>query len=260
MTAAVRRPALTLRDRVIALSKVLFPSSFRDWVVRRQKQFRLQRPRVGNVDFGNLRRTSPISPVFALDRGLPIDRYYIEAFLAGNRGDIAGRVLEMGDPAYTTKFGGARVARSEVLSVVEGPGVTICADLEHGDSIDSDSFDCIILTQTLQMLYDFRAALGNLYRILKPGGVLLVTTHGTSKIGRHEGRDPWGEYWHFTAQGTRRLFAEFFEADKIQVRGYGNVLSACASLHGLATEELSSEELDVYDADFDVIVGIRAVK
>ena len=38
------------------------------------------------------------------------------------------------------------------------------------------------------------AAVAMLHRILKPGGIALVTTAGITKIGRRLGRDPWGEY------------------------------------------------------------------
>ena len=44
------------------------------------------------------------------------------------------------------------------------------------------------------------------------------------------------------------------------VEGYGNVLTATAALHGLASEELSASELAYRDRDYDVIIGIRAVR
>ena len=63
-------------------------------------------PPVGRVRFGDLRRLTPISRYFGFDRGLPVDRYYIERFLARNASEIAGRVLEVGDDGYTRRFGG----------------------------------------------------------------------------------------------------------------------------------------------------------
>ena len=206
--------------------------------------------------------STPISPVFGLDRSLPvIDRYYIERFLASHAGDISGRVLEMGDAAYTRRFGGDRVTRSDVLHYVAGnPEATIVGDLTTADHIPSDSFDCIILTQTLQMIFDVRAALHHLHRILKPGGVLLVTSHGISRIARREGIDPWGEYWHFTAQSTRHLFGALFPADHLEIVTYGNVLSAAASLYGLAAADLTTQELDHCDPNFEVIIAVRAQK
>ena len=106
-------------------------------------------PRVGRVRFGSLRRLTPISRTFGFDRGLPIDRHYIERFLSAHAGDIRGDVLEIGDNAYTRRFGGERVTKSDVLHVSEGnPDATIVGDLTCADFIPSDSFDCVILTQT----------------------------------------------------------------------------------------------------------------
>jgi hypothetical protein len=72
---------------------------------------------LGSVRFGDHRRLSPISRTFGFDRATPVDRYYIERFLAENAGDIRGRVLEIGDNAYTVRFGGARVERSDIMHV-----------------------------------------------------------------------------------------------------------------------------------------------
>jgi SAM-dependent methyltransferase len=242
-------PKMSFRDQVISLAKRLFPVEVRSWVVRQQRRFHLQWPPVGTLRFGNFRRVTPISPIFAIDRGFPIERYYIEKFLSENKKDVRGRVLEMGDNSYTCKFGGSRVEKSDVLGVVASPLVTIVADLTCCDQISADTFDCIIFTQTLQMIYDMRAALRHLYRILKPGGVLLLTSHGISKVGRRLGRDAWGEYWRITTQAAEKLLAETFPGAEIRVGSYGNVLTAMCALHGLASEEISAKELDYTDPD-----------
>lgn len=245
-----------------AIATVLLPLPVRQWLRAQQRRYRLQTVPVGTVNFGTLRRLTPISPIFGLDRGLPtIERHYIEDFLARQAADIRGRVLEMGDAAYTRKFGGDRVSRSDVLHSVPGnPAATMVGDLTDADHLPADSFDCIIITQTLQMIYDVRAALRCLYRILKPGGVMLATSHGISRIARREGVDLWGEYWHFTAQSSKRLFEEVFPADSILIFAYGNVLAAIGSLHGLAAVELSSQELEYRDLDYELIVAVRAEK
>jgi SAM-dependent methyltransferase len=249
------------RRRMQRLIVGLIPAQARLWLRARQRQHRLQAVRAGTVDWGGLRRTSPISGVFGLDRGTPIDRYYIERFLAARAADIRGRVLEAGDDAYTLKFGGERVTRSDVLNLVAGqPKTTIQADLTRAGHLPPDTFDCIVLTQTLQMIFEVQAALGHLHRILKPGGVLLVTWSGISRIARREGVDDWGEYWHITSQAGRRLFTQVFPAGQVTVRTYGNVLAATAFLHGLAAEELELEELDRLDDNYELLVAIRAVK
>jgi len=249
-----------LRDKAIELAKQILPASARDRVVRLQRRFGLQWPRRGGVDFGSFHRLHPISPIFGIDRGQPIDRYYIDRFLEANADRIRGRCLELGDPSYIEKFG-TGVTQVDVLHVVAGnPVATIVGDLTNAPHIPSDTFDCIIFTQSLQMIIDMRAALRTLHRILAPGGTLLLTSHGISKIGRRLGRDDWGEYWHLTAQGADELFKETFPGASVEVRTYGNVLTAISSLHGLAAEELVRAELDHHDPDFEVIVAVAARK
>ncbi len=216
-------------------------------------------PAVGEVRFGDLRRLTPISRQWGYDRGVPIDRYYIENFLARHQNDVRGRVLEIGDDAYTRRFGGERVTTIDVLHVSEGaPKATIIADLTRADHIPSDRFDCIVFTQTLQLIFDPCAALATLRRILKPGGVLLATFPGITHIDYDEWNESW--YWSFTARSAQRLFESIFSATGVRIESYGNVLAATAFLQGLAVEELSLEELDARDHAFQVIVSARATK
>lgn len=216
-------------------------------------------PLPGRVGFGSLRRVTPISRLFGFDRGLPVDRYYIEGFLACHSNDVGGRVLEIEDDAYTRKFGHDRVSRADVLHVSAGnPRATIVADLAKGQDIPSDAFDCIILTQTLQLIYDVRAAVRTLHRILKPGGVLLATFPGISPIDPGEWGETW--YWGFTALSAGRLFGEVFPAGEVEVVTYGNVLATVAFMHGLAAEELRREELDAVDPTYQLLIALRAVK
>ncbi len=216
---------------------------------------------VGSVQFGSLRRVEPISHVFGYDRpGKRVGRYYIEQFLSRHASDVRGRVLEIGDNEYTRAYGGSKVSRSDVLHATEGnPNATLVADLTCGDNIPSNAFDCIILTQTLQFIYDVRAAIHTLERILKPGGVLLTSSHGISQISRYD-MDRWGDYWRFTTLSMRRLLAEVFPEECISVEACGNVLTALASLHGVLADELSLAELEYRDPDYELLVLARVVK
>ena len=243
-----------------AIAKRGLPERVRRRIRAMQRRLGLWPP-VGWVRFGSLRRLQPISRKFGFDRGQCIDRYYIENFLAAHAADIRGHILEIGDDTYTRRFGGERVTRSDVLHVQEGnPKATIVADLASGaDHIPSDTFDCIIFTQTLQCIYDVRAALRTLYRILKPGGVLLATFPGISQISRYD-MDRWGDYWRFTTLSARRLFEEIFPPECVKVNAHGNVLAAIAFLHGLAAEELREDELDYHDPDYELLITVRAVK
>jgi SAM-dependent methyltransferase len=219
-----------------------------------------QWPPVGFVRFGSLRRLRPVNENWGTERGGPIDRYYIESFLDAHRNDVRGVVLEVGTDAYTRRFGDGRVTRSEVLHVEESrPEVTIVADLTRADHVASDSFDCIILTQTLQVIYDVRAVVETVYRLLKPGGVVLVTVSGISKISRYD-MDRWGHYWSFTTRSMRRLFEARFPQEAVQVAAYGNVLAATAFLHGLSPRDLRQKELEFHDPNYELVVSLRATK
>jgi Methyltransferase domain len=238
-----------------SIGRRMLPLSTRRALVRMTRW-----PPVGWVRFGSLGRLRPISPAWGSERGLPIDRYYVERFLAAHSQDIHGCVLEMGDNSYTRRYGGERVLKSEVLHVAEQkPGVTIIGDLTSAAHIPSDSFDSIVLTQTLQAIYDVPAALNTVRRVLKPGGVVLATIPGISKISRYD-MDRWGYYWSFTTRSAQRLFESAFPAENIQVTAYGNVLAAIAFLHGVATEELRKKELDYVDPDYELLITVRARK
>jgi SAM-dependent methyltransferase len=221
-----------------------------------------RRPPVGAVRFGSLRRVTPISDEFGYDRGLPIDRYYIEQFLSDHVACIRGRVLEVGDSTYTTQFGASdgAVEQIDVLDVrSDNPRATLVADLTEPERFPADAFDCAICTQTLPYIYDIHAAVGTLHRILRPDGVVLATVSCVSRIWT-KGDRLYGDYWRFTTRSSRLLFEEFFAADDVTVKSYGNVLSAASFLYGLATSELSREELDFQDPDVPLLIGIKARK
>jgi hypothetical protein len=228
----------------------------------------LARPPVGSLRLGSLRRTDPISRDYGFDRGQPVDRHYIDRFLARHDRDIRGRVLEIGDDDYTRRFGGwtgapSSVSRVEAVDVLDAaadnPGATIVADLADAPHVADATYDCVVCTQTLLLIYDVRAAIATTHRILRPGGVVLATVPGTSRICRPEA-ERFGDWWRFTSMSAGRLFEEAFGPDAVSVSSYGNVLAATAMLHGIAAEELRPEELDAHDPDFEVLIGVRAVR
>lgn len=207
---------------------------------------------------GTLRRLSPLSVRYGYDRGTPVDRYYIETFLEAHCQDIRGRVLEVKDSTYTDRYG-VGVAQKDILDInPANQNATLVTDLAQADGIPAGTFDCIILTQTLQVIYDFRGAVAHIHRILRPDGVMLLTVPSVSRIEPRLGLNT--DYWRFTAASCRLLFEEFFGPDHVTVTSYGNVLTAVAFLMGMAHEELSTRELDQQDDYFPIIIGVRAVK
>jgi SAM-dependent methyltransferase len=246
-----------VKDHLNRIARRALPTALVQWL--RARVPGRSCPPVGRVRFGELRRITPISRRFGFDRGQPIDRYYIENFLARHAHDVRGRVLEIGDNTYTSRFGGNHVRTSDVLHVAEGnPSATIVADLAQGDSLPSNVFDCIIFTQTLHLIYDVRAAMLTLHRILRPGGVWLASFPGISQVDAGSWGTSW--YWGLTIQSTRRLLKETFPSQDVTAESHGNVLAACAFLYGLAAEDLRREELDHHDPCYPVVITVRAVK
>jgi SAM-dependent methyltransferase len=210
-------------------------------------------------DWGDLRRLRPVSRTFGYDRGLPVDRYYIESFLERNRRDIDGRTLEIGDDEYTRRFGGERTARRDVLHVHDqNSAATIVGDLVEAPQIANETFDCIVVTQTLHLIYDVERAITTLHRILRPGGVVLATFPGITQISEDEWSRTWS--WAFDSRLARRFFVPRFGEQNVAVEARGNALAAAAFLHGLATTDLTPEQLDAEDAACELVLTVRAVR
>jgi len=238
--------------------KRFLPDKFSKWL-HHKGIYRWYVPPPGKIDPGDFNRVTPFSADFGFDRGGAIDRFFIENFLQENQLQIRGRVLEIGDNAYTLKYGGDKILRSDVFHVMEGnPGATYTGDITDVPQIPSDEFDCIIFTQTLHLIYDFKSALRTCYRILRPGGCLLLTVPGISQIDRGEWRDYW--LWSFTNTSIKRLMSETFRDASVNVRTYGNVYVAAAFLYGMGLPELPRDFLFRHDPSYQLIISATAIK
>jgi peptidoglycan/xylan/chitin deacetylase (PgdA/CDA1 family) len=212
-----------------------------------------------SLDFGDLRRTSPISRNWGSERGVPVDRHYIHAFLKDHAADVQGHVLEMLDRDLTVQYGGDRVDRSDVLDIDPGNArATVMADLREKEQLPPAAFDCFILTQTLHLIDDMSAALATAYRALKPGGVLLVTMPCASMVATEYGAR--GDHWRVTEAGARAIFERIFTPGDLTIRSRGNVLTTTAFLHGLSCDDLDEDEFAADDPAYPLLITIRARK
>lgn len=203
-----------------------------------------------------IRDLEPLSSKFGFDRGTPINRYYIEHFLEQHADAIHGTCLEIHDAAYTRRFGGKRITHSDVLDIdSSNKEATVYADLRSMPHVPSNTYDCIILTHTLGMIDDCAAAVGECYRILKPGGSLLITS---AALGPLVEQQP--SFWRFTESSMRYILAKHFSNTAIQVESFGNVLVGQYVLTGLAQEELTTKELTYNDKRFPVVIAAVARK
>jgi SAM-dependent methyltransferase len=242
------------------LQKVVatLPPSVARWIRRRAARL-VARPPVGDVSFGDFMRVDPISPGFGLSRGgTPIDRFYIERFLARHASDISGVVLEVADSEYTERFG-HDLRKIDVLHLREQAGVTVVADLCDPPELNWGGYDSIVLTQTLQFVPDPAVALRTVVHLLRSGGVLLATVPGISQISRYDA-DRWGDRWRFTRQSAVELGEAAFGVGNVSAESFGNVLAAVGVLHGLVVEDVPRPMLEIFDPDYEVIVALRGVK
>jgi SAM-dependent methyltransferase len=217
------------------------------------------KPAIGTINYGDMDRVRPFSTEFGFDRGGPVDRFYIENFLLKEAGQIKGRCLEIGDNEYTLLYGKDKVIQSDILHVNESnTKATFIGDLSDAPQIADNLFDCIVLTQTLHLIYDFKAALATCHRILKPGGTLLLTTPGITPIDHGGWKSTW--YWSFTEAAIIKLAAETFPEADIETGTFGNVFTATAFLYGLGITEVSTEKLNHHDPHFQVTITLKAKK
>jgi SAM-dependent methyltransferase len=243
---------------VKGLARALVPRPAKSVAKRLMTGSPVRARKVERVRWGNTRRITPFSKVWGYDRGEPIDRFYIHDFLQRHAPDIAGDVLEVQDPSYTRMFGGSRVTTSHILDIdPRNPAATLVADLSDPDSLPEGKFDCFVMTQTLHLVPDAEMALRNAWRSLAPGGTLLISVAAIAKLDPQY-RD--AAQWRFTPNALERLLRRTCPGPIIEVRGYGNVLTAIASLMGLAAEDMNADELEFNDPDFPLVTCARVKK
>ena len=196
----------------------------------------------------------PVSTFWGNDRGTPIDRYYIDAFISAHRGDLNGDILEVKDTRYSAVF--ATDARTVAVLDIDAANeaATVVGDLTRPETLPARAYDCFVITQTLQYIFDVRAAAASVAHVLRPTGVALVTLPSVSRITASVGVDR--EFWRFTTASARALFEPHF--DSVDVHAYGNVLTCAGFLYGLAAEELSASELEAHDEFFPTLIAVRA--
>ena len=242
-----------------SVSKKKIPS-FLSSIIHPGGGYRGKKPAVGEIQWGDFSATKPFSKQFGYDRGGPVDRYYIENFLEKNADAVKGRVLEVSNNEYTLRFGGSKITKSDILHVDDpNPKATFVGDLSNAPQLPDNTYDCIILTQTLQFIYHHHEALRTCFRILKPGGSLLLTVPG---ITHNDQGEDWSYFWmwSYTQASLKRMLTEIFPASRVATQTFGNVRVAAAFLYGVGLPEIKKEEMDVHDPNYQVIITARATK
>jgi SAM-dependent methyltransferase len=191
----------------------------------------------------------PISDCYGYNRGKPVDRVYIEAFLDRHRSEIHGHGAEVKTDTYLRRFGAEGLHATTVIDInPHNPDAHLRADLSQPHSLPATTFDCIVLTHTLQLLADPATALRNCHQALRPGGTLLLTVPCLGRISPHHRTQ---DRWRFTPAGLSELFNAW--AGPVTVTGHGNLRMCLAALLGEAAEDLTPAERDHHDPDFPLV-------
>ncbi|MBW4562901.1 MAG: class I SAM-dependent methyltransferase [Mojavia pulchra JT2-VF2] len=210
-------------------------------------------PAVNTLEWGDLRRNSPLCPVFGFTRGTPIDRYYLGQFIREIRHQVAGTVLELGGIVENRElYQFSHVTEYQTLDVAPRPGVTQVGDVHDLAAIAPESLDAIVVFNVLEHCHNPWVVIHNIYSWLKVGGQCFCLVPSAQRL-----HDMPGDYWRPLPDGMKQLFQDFSQ-QKLYV--YGNPLTVVASFMAISAEELLSHELDNFHPDYPVVTCMVARK
>ena len=92
------------------------------------------------------------------------------------------------------------------IDIEAGPGVDeVCDVAGLVERFDEDSFDVVVSTEMVEHVRDWRGAFEQMKRVVRPGGVLLVTT---CLPGFPVHAYPF-DFWRYTQSDMRAIFSDF---------------------------------------------------
>jgi SAM-dependent methyltransferase len=212
-------------------------------------------PVVGQVNWGDIRRSVPLCAITGFSRGTPIDRYYQRQFLQTVGHRITGSVLEIGGVAKDREFyelNSEKITSYRCMNIEPGPGVDFVGDAHCPEVVAAGSVDTILIFNVLEHCYDPGRVIANIQHWLKPGGWCLALVPTAQRL-----HDRPADYWRLLPDGLNHLFRHYSQCN---LHIYGNTLTVVATFLGVAADELTLPELDNHHPDYPVIACVAAQK
>ena len=167
--------------------------------------------------------------------------------------------MEIAEKTYTDRYASGDYTANILTFDKNDSNADIIGNLETGEGIVSDKYNCFIMTQTLPFIFDIKTAAENSIKLLKKGGTLLITVPGITQISRYD-MDRWGHYWSFTDLSLRKLYSDIVPSENIEIETFGNVKTAASFLYGYSQEDLIKKDFKKNDNDYQLIIGARITK
>jgi SAM-dependent methyltransferase len=145
----------------------------------------------------------------------------------GKRGDLRALDVGCGDKPYLPLLA-PLCATYRGIDFEDGPAVDDVGSAESLPYPDA-SFDLVLCTQVLEHLDDPLAAIREMHRVLRPGGVALLSTHGVH-VFHPDPPDSGRDYWRWTHAGLERLLLSGGSWASIRVRAQGNAIACVVTL------------------------------
>ncbi|WP_083733561.1 class I SAM-dependent methyltransferase [Actinomadura sp. CNU-125] len=210
-------------------------------------------PVLGRIDWGQLRRLTPICPAFGKSRGTPIDRHYLDQFIAEVRSQVSGEVVEIGGrDGNRDAYGFTKAARYRGMDIAADPEVSLLCDATDPASLPPECLDAVVAFNVLEHTARPWEVVANMWRWLRPGGTAYCMVPNAQRV--HEAPN---DYWRPLPAALTAMFHDWSER---RVRQYGNPLTVIASYMGVPAEELDAAELDAYHPEYPVASCIIAHK
>jgi len=150
-----------------------------------------------------------------------VTRVAIMRFLDSWRKNIQGKVLDVGVGTWTyPRQLLGKVCEYTATDCFEHPNVDVVSDIHRlSDVFQPASYDFVLCTDVLEHIPRPWQAIRQLAKVLKPDGILLMTTPFNFHL---HGNQNTKDYWRLSADGLRVLLSEFGGFSQIDVTSIGH--------------------------------------